>query len=115
MLGNKCIIQSIYYSQCIPDTSTYSDVSTGCVAQYGPCSSTTTCCDPGAICASYNQCVQPQTPSCVYPGGYATEEDQAGQAAVDVPVQVELHYLTYYPHSLNLTLSGWSDDDQRSS
>lgn len=46
VLGNKCMIQSEYYSQCIPDTSSYSDVSTGCVAQYGRCSSTTKCCDP---------------------------------------------------------------------
>mmetsp|Transcript_25747 Transcript_25747/g.36911 ORF Transcript_25747/g.36911 Transcript_25747/m.36911 type:complete len:196 (-) Transcript_25747:335-922(-) len=87
VLGNKCIVQSIYYSQCIPDTSSYADVSTGCVAQYGPCSSTTTCCDPGAICASYNQCVQPQTPICVYPGGYSTEGESA-QAATEVQLQV---------------------------
>ena len=65
VIGNKCIIQSFYYSQCIPDTSSYLDISTGCVPQYGPCSPTKACCDPGAICASYNQCVQPQTSACV--------------------------------------------------
>ena len=83
---NKCMIQSEYYSQCIPDTSSYSDVSTGCVAQYGRCSLTTKCCDPGAICTGYNQCVQPQTPDCVYPSGYS--DGEAGKTFAEVPLQV---------------------------
>jgi len=50
--GNKCSIQNQYYSQCIPDESTYK--SGNCKKNWGDkCStpgSSAECCDPGAIC-----------------------------------------------------------------
>ena len=33
--GNKCNVQSQYYSQCIPDSSAYRSSSTGCISDYG--------------------------------------------------------------------------------
>ena len=117
VLGNKCMIQSEYYSQCIPDTSSYSDVSTGCVAQYGRCSSTTKCCDPGAICTGYNQCVQPQTPDCVYPGGYS--DGEAGKTSfAEVSLQVcHAAYQRLWRNLFKLILiqiTGWREFDPES-
>ena len=58
--GNKCNIQSAYYSQCIPDSATY--LTANCIANFAnQCSDSTQCCDPGAYCnnANFRQCQQP--------------------------------------------------------
>ena len=58
--GNKCNVQSAYYSQCIPDSSSY--LTANCIANYAnQCSDSTQCCDPGAYCndANFRQCQQP--------------------------------------------------------
>ena len=77
--GNKCSITSPYYSQCIPDPSTYFDPAvTNCVANFGNCAGGKTCCDPGSSCifesASYSSCRQPKTNAvnspCADPKGY---------------------------------------------
>ena len=70
--GNKCNMQSKYYSQCIPDSSTYGKKN--CVATFAKCSSKTTkCCDPGAVCITNLQCAQPIISSgeCTNPSGYS--------------------------------------------
>ena len=42
--------QAPYYTQCVADPTTYSTLP-GCISNYGAkCSSTTSCCDPGAYC-----------------------------------------------------------------
>ena len=76
VLGNKCAIQNQYYSQCIPDPTQYQ--SGNCLQNWGSrCSSSTVCCDPGSICntnnnPNYPQCVQIQSPNCVYPHGFGS-------------------------------------------
>ena len=70
--GNKCNVQSKYYSQCIPDSSTYAKKN--CVATFAKCSSKSTkCCDPGAVCTTNLQCAQPIISSgeCTNPSGYS--------------------------------------------
>ena len=60
MPGNKCNIISNYYSQCIPDVSSY--LTANCIENYNvECSDTTKCCDPGAYCNhdKFRQCQQP--------------------------------------------------------
>ena len=65
-----CKIVSLYYSQCVPDSSTYRSSATGCISNYGsPCTSPSNCCDPGAVCNN-GQCAQPAAPSCLNPTGY---------------------------------------------
>ena len=54
--GNVCNVQNKYYSQCIPDKSSYSK--SKCVSNWSKCSASSKCCDPGAICKN-NQCQQP--------------------------------------------------------
>ena len=74
--GNKCNIQSVYYSQCMPDPSTYTN-ETGRLSNYGgKCSSKSQCADPGAYCdlsATFPQCKQPvsSTGLCIDANGYA--------------------------------------------
>eukprot|EP01036_Dinobryon_divergens_P028961 gene28961-37999_t len=74
--GNKCNIQSAYYSQCIANPITYAPVASGCVSNYAKlCSATSKCCDPGAYCdltLKFPQCHQPTTTSslCANPTGY---------------------------------------------
>jgi len=49
-----------YYTQCLPDPSTYR--TSDCLSNYGasPCYSSSQCCDPGAYCdSSTRQCHQP--------------------------------------------------------
>ena len=66
--GNKCVVQ-MHYPQCVPDPSQYS-TAIDCIANNGAaCSSTSQCCDPGAICRSdtksgnFPQCQQPTAAS----------------------------------------------------
>ena len=65
--GNKCNIQSSYFSQCVEDDTQYAK--NNCVSDYGGCSTATSvCCNPGAFCgvqpgSSYKQCLVPQTSS----------------------------------------------------
>ena len=76
-LGNKCVIQSAYYSQCLPDPSQYA--TTNCAPTYNTkCSVSSDCCDPGTICTQiggcpYSTCVPMQSPMCTNPIGYAPE------------------------------------------
>ena len=62
--GNRCNIQSVYYSQCLADPTTYSSKA-GCLSNFGEhCSVSANCCDPGAFCdkttnPSFPQCKQP--------------------------------------------------------
>jgi len=62
VLGNKCVITSKYYSQCVADPTTYFTIA-GCVRNFAEkCTSSADCCDPGAYCDvsnSYPQCKQP--------------------------------------------------------
>ena len=75
--GNKCTGQrSNYYTQCVPDKSTYKSQG-NCLANWGgQCASDSQCCDPGAFCnfASYRQCQQPQVSSgkCKNPSGFSS-------------------------------------------
>ena len=47
--GNKCNIQSPWYSQCIPDETQYRTV--GCISNFDTeCTSSSDCCDPGSFC-----------------------------------------------------------------
>ena len=72
--GNKCAFLNPYYSQCLPDVTQYSNDTT-CVANYGSqCSSTTKCCDPGALCSSsqYRQCKPLVSPFCSCPTGFSS-------------------------------------------
>mmetsp|Transcript_28916 Transcript_28916/g.39719 ORF Transcript_28916/g.39719 Transcript_28916/m.39719 type:complete len:625 (+) Transcript_28916:169-2043(+) len=59
--GNFCSFGSYpYYTQCLPDPSTYR--SSNCLSNYGAglCYSSSQCCDPGAYCDSNTrQCHQP--------------------------------------------------------
>ena len=62
--GNKCDnFQGVYYSQCVPDPTTYSQVN--CLTNFGgQCTVSSECCDPGAYCDKttdpfYPQCRQP--------------------------------------------------------
>eukprot|EP01035_Chromulina_nebulosa_P069425 gene69425-biopygen31969 len=74
--GNLCAISSVYYSQCVANSSSYQ---TGnCVTNFGSqCSDSSQCCDPGAYCntmnPSYRQCQQPAQHSglCLNPTGFA--------------------------------------------
>lgn len=73
VLGNKCSLQNQYYSQCLPDPTTY--LSKQCISNWGSkCTSTSQCCDPGATCSGsgYMQCYQPMGVSglCANPNGY---------------------------------------------
>jgi len=86
--GNMCIVSNSYYSQYVPDPVSYADPSTGCVRQYGSCSKTTACCDPGAICSSYGQCVQPHSPDCVYPSGFPDFASKPGQLGGSFTLEV---------------------------
>jgi hypothetical protein len=69
--GNTCLLNQMpYYSQCVPDSSTYRKGS--CANNWGnKCSSDSDCCDPGAYCNfnSFRQCQQPAIGSskCVNP------------------------------------------------
>ena len=87
--GNKCNIQSQYYSQCVPDPTQYS-TNPSCVQEWGQCSSTSICCDPGAVCNSNHQCTQIQSPLCVNPNNYASypSEDDRYDAPSFSPSQI---------------------------
>ena len=84
--GNKCNVQSAYFSQCQADSSTY--LSGNCVSNFGHCADhTAVCCDPGATCsnADYSQCKQPSPPACTNPDGFS-------QAAVAQSEFVDSNY-----------------------
>ena len=70
LAGNKCNVQNKYYSQCIPDTSTYKKDSL-CSSNWSKCAKASDCCDPGAICSN-KQCQQPAIGSgyCSNPSGF---------------------------------------------
>ena len=77
--GNKCSIVSPYYSQCVPDPSTYFDsTKSNCAANFGNCAGGKTCCDPGSSCifesGTYSSCRQPKKNDvnnpCVDPIGF---------------------------------------------
>ena len=79
--GNYCRLDQLpYYSQCVPNPSSYK--SGNCLANYSgnnrPCTSTSDCCDPGAYCNNYSfrQCQQPAigSPVCSYPSGFINNE-----------------------------------------
>ena len=93
VLGNKCIIQNPYYSQCLPDPTQYR--SGNCLQNWGTkCSATSDCCDPGSTCngnnnPNYPQCVQIQSPSCVFPQGYSSSAPPSPPATL-VPTSTYL-------------------------
>ena len=60
--GNKCVVSNSYYSQCLPDSSTY--LTANCLKNLdgqNQCNDNTKCCDPGAYCNQqpFRQCQQP--------------------------------------------------------
>ena len=79
--GNSCTNPSnAFFSQCVPDATTYSTAPT-CIKNFGAkCSATTKCCDPGAFCdfkangGTFPQCRQPTTgdAKCLNPRSYET-------------------------------------------
>jgi len=76
VIGNMCIIQNQFYSQCIPDTSQY--LLSDCASNWGEkCDDNTVCCDPGALCNNkqYRQCSQPEFSSCLLPLNYTSPEN----------------------------------------
>ena len=78
VLGNSCRFLNPYYSQCLPDPSSYRNPSvTNCLIDYNrtrKCLNASQCCDPGSICNTTNhQCMQPTAQSllCVNPSAYS--------------------------------------------
>eukprot|EP00597_Dinobryon_sp_UTEXLB2267_P001453 CAMPEP_0170068400 /NCGR_PEP_ID=MMETSP0019_2-20121128/7389_1 /TAXON_ID=98059 /ORGANISM="Dinobryon sp., Strain UTEXLB2267" /LENGTH=578 /DNA_ID=CAMNT_0010276035 /DNA_START=98 /DNA_END=1834 /DNA_ORIENTATION=+ len=75
--GNRCQVQNVYYSQCVPDPTLYLPPSTNCVSNWGQqCDDTSICCDPGALCNGgsdpnnrFRQCSQATT-ACINPRGF---------------------------------------------
>jgi len=76
--GNKCDIYQ-YYSQCLPDPSTYFDPqSNNCAGNFESCAGGKSCCDPGSSCIFYSSssslCRQPTITDanslCIDPSGY---------------------------------------------
>ena len=60
--GTKCVFQSMYYSQCLLDSST--DLSFNCVSNYGKCIQSTDKCCSFAFTCSNDQCVPYKSPQC---------------------------------------------------
>ena len=108
--GNKCDTHQLpYYSQCIPDPSTYSTNPTCLLNWGGRCSSTADCCDPGSYCSddSFRQCQQPQLylsqclwqPSAVLPSSTLTAKPSVKPtfSPTVVPSQQPTPLPQYYP------------------
>ena len=79
--GNKCSNPTNpFFSQCVPDVTTYSTAPT-CIKNFGAtCSATTKCCDPGSFCdfkvkpGTVPQCRQPTVADgmCLNPANFET-------------------------------------------
>jgi hypothetical protein len=67
--GTFCSVQSVWYSQCIPDSTT--DLTSGCTSNYQSCSLASTCCSSAFTCVS-GTCVPIAPPNCVNPTGYSS-------------------------------------------
>ena len=90
--GNKCNVQSAYYSQCIPDSASY--LTANCILNYAnQCSDSTQCCDPGAYCnnAKFRQCQQPPQKSawCASPTGFVSPSSNPVQKPSSEPSTVK--------------------------
>ena len=90
--GNKCNVQSAYYSQCIPDSASY--LTANCIANHANrCSDSTQCCDPGAYCnnANFRQCQQPPQNSawCASPTGFVSPSSNPVQKPSTEPSTVK--------------------------
>ena len=107
--GNKCNVQNGYYSQCIPDPSTYLTIN--CLSNYGEvCNDDSTCCDPGSYCNNaYNrQCEQPRQYSslCTSPNFFLTPSNSPtnapSQTTVPVAVPTPFPVSTLSPSLLSI-------------